>query len=368
MARLVVGVNDLKSWCEHNGRTDLLAEWDRASNDSLLPENVSMGSGKRVWWKCAKGHSWRAAVCDRKNGTQCPYCSNKRVLPGYNDLETINPLLASEWNYERNAGLTNGNGVDVSSPKMVTAVSGQKVWWICSKGHEWQAKISNRTNGKGCPLCSSAGTSVPEQGVAFYLESICRIEQRKYVEKQEIDVFIPDYNIGVEYDGVYYHSSKNALREKDKDAVLIKQGIHLIRIKESDKNNIEEGNPLVINYDFDYLKDNYEWAIKTLCIWLARLTGNDRFNHIDVNVKRDLLKIRERVNLYNKDESITNKFPEIANEWDYQRNGILTPDMFTFGSDTRVWWKCKNGHEWQTSISHRTNRGDGCPYCSQKRT
>jgi hypothetical protein len=66
-------------------------------------------------------------------------------LNGYNDLQTINPTLASEWNYERN---------DVLTPMEVMPNSGKKVWWKCSKGHEWQAIIQNRNKGQGCPVCA----------------------------------------------------------------------------------------------------------------------------------------------------------------------------------------------------------------------
>ena len=55
-----------------------------------------------------------------------------------------NPLLMSEWNYEKNGDLR---------PEHFTANSGKKVWWICEKGHEWQATIYDRNNGRGCPEC-----------------------------------------------------------------------------------------------------------------------------------------------------------------------------------------------------------------------
>ena len=74
----------------------------------------------------------------------CPYCNNRKTLKGFNDLETINPTLASEWNYEKNIGLT---------PADVTPNSYKKVWWKCSQGHEWQAMIGNRNAGQGCPVC-----------------------------------------------------------------------------------------------------------------------------------------------------------------------------------------------------------------------
>lgn len=32
--------------------------------------------------------------------------------------------------------------------------SHRKVWWICSKGHEWQAAVSTRNGGNKCPYCA----------------------------------------------------------------------------------------------------------------------------------------------------------------------------------------------------------------------
>jgi len=61
-----------------------------------------------------------------------------------NTLITKNPSLAKEWHPARNGSLT---------PKDVTAKSSKKVWWICSKGHEWEATVANRSNGTGCPHC-----------------------------------------------------------------------------------------------------------------------------------------------------------------------------------------------------------------------
>ena len=102
----------------------------------MLPE--------KVWWKCNKNHEWQAIVRSRNNGSGCPICANQQVLKGYNDLATINPKLAQEWNYEKNGKL---------KPDMVVANNGQKVWWKCKNGHEWQASIINRNKGAGCFEC-----------------------------------------------------------------------------------------------------------------------------------------------------------------------------------------------------------------------
>lgn len=56
------------------------------------------------------------------------------------------PKLLEEWDYEANRDLL---------PEQVTSGSNKSVGWICSKcGYQWNAKILNRTNGRGCPLCA----------------------------------------------------------------------------------------------------------------------------------------------------------------------------------------------------------------------
>ena len=103
-------------------------------------------SNKSVWWRCIKGHEWKTSISQRVNGTGCPYCANKKVLSGYNDLVTTNPKLAEEWCYGRNGDLT---------PQMVSAGSHKRVWWKCENGHVWQSLIYSRAVGTGCPYCFS---------------------------------------------------------------------------------------------------------------------------------------------------------------------------------------------------------------------
>ena len=59
-------------------------------------------------------------------------------------------------------------------------------------------------------------------------------------------------------------------------------------------------------------------------------------------------------------------FPEIAQQWHPTKNGCLTPDQVVAGTNTKFWWKCDkgSGHEWDATSSHRTGRGQGCPYCT----
>ena len=120
----------------------IAAEWHPTKND-LGPSEVTKGSGKKVWWLCEKGHEWEATVADRTSGYGCPYCSGRRVSDA-NNLAVLFPEIAKEWHPDKN---------DLG-PSEVTKSSGKKVWWLCEKGHEWEAIVNNRTRGRGCSYCS----------------------------------------------------------------------------------------------------------------------------------------------------------------------------------------------------------------------
>ncbi len=99
-----------------------------------------------MWWKCKKDHHWEATTQSRTNGSDCPFCSNKRI-DELNSLFHTEPELVKEWNYKRNKDV---------DPKKISKGSGIKSWWICYKGHEWEAYIYHRTKSKsGCPFCSN---------------------------------------------------------------------------------------------------------------------------------------------------------------------------------------------------------------------
>ena len=63
------------------------------------------------------------------------------------------PELVVEWDFGRNGDL---------KPTDLSAGSGRRVWWTCSRGpdHRWRAKPNNRTRGTGCPFCANRRVSV----------------------------------------------------------------------------------------------------------------------------------------------------------------------------------------------------------------
>lgn len=141
MAKLNKGVNDLATV-----NPVLAKEWHPTKNGDLIPQDVTASSNKEVWWLGQCGHEWPAKIYSRNAGRGCPYCHNKKLLLGFNDIASKNPELVKEWNQEKNMPFT---------PADYLAVSHKSVWWKCVLcGHEWPAEIRMRTqHNQGCPKC-----------------------------------------------------------------------------------------------------------------------------------------------------------------------------------------------------------------------
>jgi len=125
---------------------ELAKEWHPTKNGDLSPKDITFGSGKKIWWKCNKGHEWDDTILHRSQGRNCPYCSNHRILLGYNNLFATNPELEKEWDYDKNVGI---------DPQKISNGSHEKVWWKCINGHSFQSEIRERAKGSGCPYCSN---------------------------------------------------------------------------------------------------------------------------------------------------------------------------------------------------------------------
>lgn len=153
--RIFSGYNDLATT-----NPDLLDQWDYQKND-ISPRQVSRGSGKKVWWKCSKGHSYQQAISKKTSRNfGCPVCSGHLTVSGVNDFATCYPTLAKEWHPTKNGSL---------KPSDISKKNGKKIWWICNFGHEWQATPHDRvTSNTGCPVCNKRRqTSFAEQAIFF---------------------------------------------------------------------------------------------------------------------------------------------------------------------------------------------------------
>ena len=101
----------VKQYCVEHDIAYLLEQLDIEENQKLDVNKVSYASHKRIWWQCSIGHKWQSAISDRLlKQAGCPYCANKKVLKGYNDLATLYEDVAREWHPTRNGKLMPDSG------------------------------------------------------------------------------------------------------------------------------------------------------------------------------------------------------------------------------------------------------------------
>ena len=133
----------------------LQSQFDHVNNAHLGSVVIKPQASTKVWWTCNQcpdghPHTWQAAPSDRfgrkgKKGSGCPFCANQKVCQ-HNSLPTKASHLVPEWSVANEC-----------SPHDFTVGSGQKAWWRCKCGCEWEAAINSRTSlGSGCPDCALA--------------------------------------------------------------------------------------------------------------------------------------------------------------------------------------------------------------------
>ena len=224
------GLKVVNSNCLATVNPELAKDWHPTKNGNLTQFDVTEYSGKKVWWKCDKGddHEWKSAISNRSQGKECPVCSGQKVVNS-NCLATLNTKLAKEWHPAKNGSLT---------PYNITLGSNKKVWWKCDKGddHEWKSIVSNRTKGQGCPFCTLTPQSRQELTITFELITFFRIDPRGFKTRVlgklwTIDIYIPELNLGIEFDGNYWHKDKRAL-DKLKTEKLEENGFTIIRVRQ----------------------------------------------------------------------------------------------------------------------------------------
>ena len=275
---------------------DIASHWHPTANLPVRPCDVSAHSNKKFYWLCEKGHTYDAAVHNQVSGQGCPYCSNRRLLTGYNDLKTRCPEAAADWDYERN-----GDG-----PENHKFCATETVHWKCSTcGAEWTARIRDRVRAKyGCKQCAKlAGAASKARTHALRTGGIqdpALLAEWDFENNEKLpSEFAPQSN-----KPAFWICSKCGYRFKEKI------------------NNRANGRG---------------------CPCCA--------NKVVVPGINDLATTHR----------------ELAREWHPTKNLPLTPEQVTYGRAKKVWWICPEGHEYQATILHRASGGTNCPICNSGR-
>ena len=347
---------------------EVAKEWDYKRNGNLTPEMVNSGSHMKVWWllpyddpDTGKHHEfeWPSLIKSRTSGIGCPYLSGRAVWSGFNDLATLYPEIAKEWHPTKNGNL---------KPTDVTAGCNKKVFWVCPIGHTYKSAICERTHrNSNCSICAKENrTSFPEQAIYYYVKQIFHDAINNNTEildsKKELDIYIPSIHTAIEYDGKRWH--ENTKKDITKNCECANKKLFLIRIREEGCPDMEENANLKI---IKCIKNDMNSLSETI-----HKIGKLLDTKFDVDIKRDQAAIYSQYITRIKKRSLAVKYPEVAKEWDYKRNGNLTPEMVNSGSHMKVWWLLPyddpdtgkhHEFEWPSVIKSRTS-GIGCPYLS----
>lgn len=216
-----------------------------------------------------------------------------------------------------------------------------------------------------CGLCSTR-VSIPEKAIIFYLRKIFDdiIENYRpdFLEGKEIDIYLPKLKLGIEYDGERWHS--DVLADIEKSENCRKNGIRLIRIREPECPSIADS---IITPKAIMNGNHMTEPIRELLNIIKRDYGIKATT--DVDCRRDNADICRTLVGGMESNSLARLFPEIAIEWDYDKNYPLTPDKIAARAGRKVWWICPNGHSYSSVVASRTGekrKKCGCSICANR--
>lgn len=361
------GKNDIASQ-----RPDVARDWDYNKNAPLTPSEVATHSNIRYGWICSKcGHAWVATPSDRcrnSNPKGCPACAGKVVIPGKNDIASQYPNVAKEWDYNKNFPLI---------PAEVAGHSHKNYGWICGKcGHAWDAKPSNRcrnTNPTGCPACAGKVVIPGENDIASQHPDVAK--EWDYVKNYPLTPAevtrrsLKDYGwICSKCGHAWDAKPSNRCRSTNPTGCPACAG----KIVVPGKNDIASQYPDIAK-EWDYSKNypiipsevakssniNYGW-ICSKCghTWDAR--PSRRCNCTNPS---GCPACAGKAVIPGKND-LASQYPDVAKEWDYNKNYPIIPSNVAQFTPKRYWWHCACGNSWRDSVSNRTLGLHKCAVCT----
>jgi len=349
--RIIPGFNDLQTFYP-----ELINEWNYYKNNPLLPNQQAPYSNKKVWWRCEKGHEWESKICNRSKGQGCPYCSGNRIITGENDFETKYPNLAKEWNYNKNGDLV---------PRNVAQCARRKVWWRCEKGHEWQAAIYNRIREPNCPYCIGKRVAKGENDLLSLIPDIAKewnYEKNSNLNPSDVTLYS---NKEVWWKCEKGHEWKVKIVSRIAKSskcpycsgrlpVVGSNDLETCNIKLEKEWNYSKNSELKPWQVTEHSNKKVWWKCKEGHEWMATVNSRSRGNGCPYCSGRLPIEGETKV---------VEDIEHLMKEWNSEKNKYLNPKILKLHSNKKVWWKCKNGHEWYTTINKRSY-GSECPYCS----
>ena len=377
--------------------------------DGWDPSKFTFGSGKKLLWRCKFGHNWLATIVDRsRRGDGCPFCSNKKLLIGFNDLKTTHPALASEadgwdptsivagfskkkswqcsfghkWDAAPSSRSSNSVGCSICANQKVLAgfndlatkfpeiASEADGWdpseisphskkskdWKCSFGHNWVAVVGNRTQkGKqGCPICSGHRVLV-----GFNDLRTTHPEVANLADRWDPSTVTAGSNKITSWKCTQGHNWKTAIHS------LALQGTRCPVCSGQQLqvgfNDLATIHPDIAAEAFGWNPETVGKSSKAVLKWKCPLGHIYEAVVVNRTFRGDQCSVCSGNQVLVGFNDLLTSHPLIAADavgWD--------PKTVTAGSNTKQLWKCTEGHKWTTTVNSRTGKSaTGCPSCAQ---
>ncbi len=347
--------------------------WDYERNDSP-PQQHAPNTLKKFYIKCNKcGHQPSKPICFQYTVIpfRCPVCSggkNREVTP-QNCLAAKYPVIAKELMDSRNGGITAYD---------ILPSCNDKLWFCCSHGHVYSARVSNRTYlGRGCPHCAARRkTSFTEQAIYHYIRAFCDRVYNNHTEPHglSVDIFLPEQRVAIECNSLYYHDTVKPSLTTDIRKYLslaLYYRVYVLTESEKEYSVIQEmAHPLIHAVwipMFSHSRTTYARYDQTI-YELLRTLFPQQMHYPNINILRDQQKILMQYIHTPIEGNFADVHPDLAADWDTQKNGSLRPDMFPPSPPYIFHWICRTcGKSYTASMRNRTKvNPDTCPYCCQK--
>lgn len=291
-----------------------------------------------------------------------------------NSLECKFPDIAKEWHPSKNRGLL---------PRMVAAGTQKKVWWLCSKGHEYQTAVWSKTgNAKvGCPICSN------KKVVAGINDLETKNPEMLSLWDYEKNDILPSQLTPTSNRKVWWRCERGHEWIDNPYTVLKNQkpcpicGRRKLLKGFNDFETLEPELMKEWNYEKNDILPSDFVVGKAIHVWWKCCTCGNEWK-ANVQNRRTGFKnscprcadaqrsISRRKYIANSGMALEDRFPKVAEEWHPTKNKDLSFDASNVGGTVqiKVWWQCKEcGYEWQAQIAARTRAKTGCPMCYRKK-
>ena len=326
-------------------------EWDEVRNASVAPNDLPIGN-RKYWWKCHKGHSFETTTAHRSRGQGCPYCSNKRIMVGYNDLETTHPDLFAELSLD---------GLDAKS-KLVSSGSDKRMTWCCPKCRQnYVASVSSRIRGTSCPICANLRVVKGVNDLASTHPELASLWDGTK------NAATSPFNIVKGSNKKYFwicklgHSFKSSPHEMRADYCPVCSN----RIVQPGVNDLASLFPGLVTQWSDKNSLSPSEVIPgspKKAYWVCD-RGHTYSQVINAHVFRGQgCPYCSNTKVLPGFNDLATTHPDLLQEWDWDKNKV-SPSVVIAGTNRKLWWKCASGHTWAATGNKRVNER-GCPSCS----